>query len=266
MRVQTKTIQSVNRALELLEAIAELGRPVRLKELSERCNLNMATCYHILNTLVKRGWIVINPLTKEYRLGLTVLRFSEAILNDLTINNRLRDYLSELAEKTGTTVNLVMFEEDQAILVDQVRSAQSRTHWIVESIGRKIPLHCTAVGKVYLASLSDEGAKTVLARVGMRRFTRRTITSIDDIILELERVRKMGYAVNNEEREEGVRCIAAPLNAQSGRIVAAISLSGSVYQFKEDDINLFTSELVRLTHELNTQLGVFFDSMYFGLR
>ena len=99
----------------------------------------------------------------------------------------------------------------------------------------------------------------------MRRFTRRTIP-IDDIILELERVRKMGYAVNNEEREEGVRCIAAPLNAQSGRIVAAISLSGSVYQFKEDDINLFTSELVRLTHELNTQLGVFFDSMYFGLR
>ena len=124
MRVQTKTIQSVNRALELLEAIAELGRPVRLKELSERCNLNMATCYHILNTLVKRGWIVINPLTKEYRLGLTVLRFSEAILNDLTINNRLRDYLSELAEKTGTTVNLVMFEEDQAILVDQVRSGR----------------------------------------------------------------------------------------------------------------------------------------------
>lgn len=261
MSYGTKTIQSVDRAFGLLEEMAVLGRPVRLKEISERCDLHMATCFHILNTFVKRGIVVVNPRTREYKLGIKMLKFTKAILDDLSLGNGLRDHLEKLAEETGETANLIMFEDDKAVHIDQVRSKRHGHHWVFEALGSQIPLHCTGVGKVYLASLPETQAQELLARVGMPKLTPYTITAIDDMMRELDIIRRNGYAVNHEEREEGVGCLAAPLKALSGRVIGAMSISSPIHRINQDTSGSLAKTLTDITNELNSQLGVYFDTI-----
>lgn len=258
--VHRKQIQSVDRALTLLEEIACSEDPLSLKELSSRLGLNTTTTFHLLGTLMAHGFVVQDPYTKAYKLGIKILEFMRPVLNGIEVRSLVRPFLVELMEQTEETASLVVFEDDEAIYVDQVQSKRASIYRVFTGIGGRLPLHCTGMGKVYLAYHSDDEVREIVTRAGLEQFTKKTITAIDQLLSELERIRQINYAVNDEEHEDGMRCIGVPLLNQNGKIIAAISISGSTSRITVERIPELAAMLLEASRRISTQLELILEA------
>jgi IclR family transcriptional regulator, acetate operon repressor len=221
------TVQSVDRALALLEALAAAEAPVGVGLLAARTGLPQGTAHRLLQGLQARGY-VRHDASRKYSVGSAALLLGDAAQRSLA--RSARPYLAELVEASGETANLAVLEGDDVVYVAQVSSPH--TLRMFAEVGRHVPPHSTAVGKVLLAALPRDRALSILRRTGLPRRTPSTITSIDAFCLELDRVRERGWAADDEEQEIGVRCVAVPVGGhQSAPVVAAVSLSGPAERF-----------------------------------
>ena len=212
-------MQSIERAFDLLELMADAGGEVALSELAETSGLPLPTIHRIMRTLVSSGYARQQP-SRRYSLGPRLIRLGDTASRSL--GSWARPYLAELTEATGETSNLAVLDGDQVVYVAQVPSQHSMR--MFTEVGRRVDAHATAVGKAVLADLATDGVAQLLERSGMRAQTERTITSVSAMQDELARIREQGYAVDDGEREVGVRCYAVALpSAPAG---AAISISG----------------------------------------
>jgi IclR family acetate operon transcriptional repressor len=214
--------QSVDRALRILEVIAEAGTPLSLSEIGARAGLHLSTTHRLLATLSQRQFVEQERETGHYRVGAGAFRVGRSFLEELNLSPRLRPVLVQLAARTGETANLVIRSGVEAVYVDHVIGTQVAK--LFTEVGQRVPLHCTAVGKVLLAFAPDMA--DLLAHLQLPRFTPRTITSHPALQRELAEVRARGYAVDREEHEVGVACIAAPVHAAAGLMAAAVGISG----------------------------------------
>jgi IclR family acetate operon transcriptional repressor len=219
------SVQSVDRALTLLEALARAGAPIGVGELAERTGLPQGTAHRLLQGLQHRGY-VRHDASRKYSVGTAALRLGDAAQRSLA--RSARPYLAELVEISGETANLAVLEGDQVVYVAQVPSPH--TLRMFAEVGRHVPPHSTAVGKVLLAAMPRERAVSILRRAGLPRRTPSTITSLDDFDRELDAVLERGWAADEEEQEPGVRCVAVPVG-EPGQVVAAVSLSGPAERF-----------------------------------
>lgn len=219
------SVQSVDRALTLLEALAQAGAPVGVGELAERTGLPQGTAHRLLQGLQQRGY-VRHDRSRKYSVGTAALRLGDAAQRSLA--RSARPFLAELVEASGETANLAVLEGDDVVYVAQVSSPH--TLRMFAEVGRHVPPHSTAVGKVLLAAMPREHALSVLRRTGLPRRTPATITSLDAFERELDVVRDQGWAADEEEQETGVRCVAVPVG-DDGQVVAALSLSGPAERF-----------------------------------
>ena len=219
------SVQSVDRALTLLEALAQAGAPVGVGELAERTGLPQGTAHRLLQGLQQRGY-VRHDASRKYSVGTAALRLGDAAQRSLA--RSARPYLAELVEASGETANLAVLEGDDVVYVAQVPSPH--TLRMFAEVGRHVPPHSTAVGKVLLAAMPRERAVAVLRRTGLPRGRRRRSPPSTTFDARARPVAEQGWAADEEEQETGVRCVAVPVGG-TGQVVAALSLSGPAERF-----------------------------------
>lgn len=225
----TQSVQSVDRALDLLEALAGLDGPVGVGEVAALTGLPQGTAHRLLRSLQRRGY-VRHDATRKYSLGAAAFRLGDAAQRSLS--RSARPHLAQLVELAGETANLAVLEGDDVVYVAQVPSP--RTLRMFAEVGRHVPPHSTAVGKVLLAAMDPDRALGVVRRRGLAAMTEHTITDLAAFGVELDRVRAQGFAVDEQEQELGVRCVAVPVGGGAD-VIAALSLSGPAERFRGAD-------------------------------
>jgi IclR family transcriptional regulator, acetate operon repressor len=213
-------IQSVERALDVLETIAAAGDEVTLSQLAADTAMPLTTIHRLLRTLEARGYVRRDP-QRRYGLGAPLIGLGEAASR--LFGSRAQPYLAELMELSGETANLALLEGEHVVYVANVPS-RHRMRMFTE-VGNRVLPHCTAVGKVLLAHLPEPHAERILRRSGLPRRTADTVTDLGELLDQLSGVRKHGYAVDHGEEEVGVRCVAVPV-LDDHSAIAAMSVSG----------------------------------------
>lgn len=232
---RTGQLQTVHRALDLLEALADEQQDLPLGALAERLGLSRSTTHRLLSTLVSRGYAIQATQTGHYRIGVRAYQIGSAFLDHNQLRDVARPIMRALLGKVDETVNLAVIDDDEAVYVDNIDSTQAvRTF---ARIGTRAPLHATGVGKALLAGENPQRVRYIARRRGLPRFTPNTLTRVEELLVELARIRHSGYALDREEYERSVRCAAAPVWDHTGRVIAALSASGPAYRI--DDHRLF---------------------------
>ena len=219
-------IRSLAKSLALLEALAASPRPLSAAQLAQQLKLSRPTIYRILGTLAQHEYVTRVPGGPLYQLSFKLLDLGHQTLERTDLPEAARPVIQRLAERFGETVHLAVEEGGRMVYLDKVEGAgpfctNSRT-------GRRVPMHCTALGKSVLAHLSEDQARAILRRHGMPRSTSHTMVTIPDMERELMCVRRQGYAIDDVEFEAGVRCVGAPVFDHRGSPIAAISVSAPV--------------------------------------
>jgi len=219
-----RTIQSIERALDLLQILADAEGDLALGEIASKSGLNTSTCHHLLATLVKRGYVGHNRRTRAYFLGGRITELSNRRLKQCNIVDIATPGLKRLADMTGESVNLAVIQGYALVTLVKLDSRQPVRAGSGE-IGLAHAAHATATGKAILAWLPEPEISRVLAANGMSRFTERTISTVSALMEELRLVRRNGCAIDNEEFQPGVVCVGVPVRDHAGGVKGAISCS-----------------------------------------
>ncbi|MER6911931.1 IclR family transcriptional regulator [Streptomyces sp. NPDC000594] len=242
-------VQSLERAFDLLERMADAGGEVGLSELSGSSGLPLPTIHRLMRTLVSCGYVRQQP-NRRYALGPRLIRLGESASR--LLGTWARPHLSRLVDATGETANMALLDGDEVVYVAQVPSRHSMR--MFTEVGRRVLPHSTGVGKALLAGATPDEVRALLARTGMPAATDRTITSPEVFLRALEEVRRQGYAMDDNEQEIGVRCLAVPV--PDSPTAAAVSISGPAGRVTEaatSDIVPALQEAARaLSAELNS--------------
>ncbi|MFB4320036.1 IclR family transcriptional regulator [Actinomadura sp. 21ATH] len=225
-----EAVRSLERAFELLEHLADAGGEMALSELTEVSGLPMPTIYRLMRTLVNRGYVRQEP-SKRYALGPRLIKLGEGA--GRLLGSWARPALTRLVDEVGETANMAILEGDEAVYVAQVPSRHSMR--MFTEVGRRVRPHCTGVGKALLSQLPERRVREILGRTGMEPQTPNTFTDPDALVAELARIRERGYAVDDEEQEIGVRCVAVPLPGAPA--LTALSVSGPSARMKPETVD-----------------------------
>ena len=220
-RRQGKTVNSVDRAFEILETIRDRGE-VGVTELATELEVSKSTIHNHLNTLSQRGFVVNDD--ERYRLGLRFLSFPDVVQKSNRLYQAATGEVDALVERTGERSQILVEENGHGVYLYQ--QFDDRAITTNSRVGTRVSLHSTGIGKALLAHQPTEAVEEILNRDGMPAMTESTITSKDEFMAELERVREEGVAFDDEEGIEGMRCVAAPIREDTGESVGAISVSG----------------------------------------
>ena len=247
-------IQAVSHALDLLEQFHDDVDELGVTELSKRLKLHKNNVFRLLATLESRGYIEQNKVTENYRLGLKALELGQTFIKQLGLLRQAKPILEQMVEKSNETSYVSIYKENHIVYLDVVET--NLTVRVVSRVGSRLPAYCTASGKVHMAYITDEKLNNLLANMKFIQRTPTTITTPDAMHAELAKVREQGYALDDEELDLGVRCIAAPIRDYTLRIIGAISISGPTMRI--DNVRM-ENELIPLvlkaSAELSTRLG-----------
>ncbi|HET9714935.1 MAG TPA: IclR family transcriptional regulator [Pseudolabrys sp.] len=246
------SIQSVDRALFLLETIAETGGEATLTELANRTGLNISTCHHLLATLIQRGFAAKVPGRRLYALGPRIIYLGHACLQ-VDLPRRAQPFLEAVNNATGETVHLAALQGDNVVTLS-VRESRHAVRVDSGKIGRVEGPHATSVGKAILAWLPEDEIRRILAG-GMKRFTENTITEFPALLESFRIVRRNGYAVDREEFLPGVICVGAAIRDQAGTVIGAISASAPTMRASEEHIALMRDEITAAARGLSAEFG-----------
>lgn len=245
------TIQSVERALDLMEALGNAPDGMPLGQLSAQTGLHFSTCHHLLATLVLRGYVNQDPRTKHYLLGNQVLRLQHARVQQINLVTLANPFLRELNQATGEAVHLAVLQARELVTVAKLESQHAIK---VDNgfVGKSNAAHATATGKAILAYLADGELAAIIDSKGLPQFTRRTITSVSALKEELERVRQLGYSTDDEEFQLGVFCVGAPVWDHTSQVLASISCSAPQMRVANQEA---IDRLIRLTRSIADRLS-----------
>ncbi|WP_027931834.1 IclR family transcriptional regulator [Amycolatopsis thermoflava] len=241
-------VQSLRRAFELLERLADTGGEASLSELAATSGLPMPTIHRLIRTLVQLGYVRQNT-NRKYALGARLIRLGENA--SMQFGAWARPLLAELVEATGETANLAVLERDEVVYVSQVPSKHSMR--MFTEVGRRVLPHGTGVGKAILSQLPAEDVRALLDRTGMPAYTDHTFTDPDELLAHLAQVAAQGYAVDESEQELGVRCIAVPLTGTPAP--AAVSVSGPSGRLTREAVSRIAPLVQATAATLSTHLA-----------
>jgi len=214
-------VQSVHRALDLLEVVDARGGALRINEIAVAAGVPLPTAHRLLRTLVDRGYMRQTP-DRRYALGFRLVPLGAAAGSMAGVG--AERFLSGLVDALGETANLAMLEGSEVTYVAQVPGRHSMR--MFTEVGRRVQPHCTAVGKAMLAESSEDEVRAVLGRSGLPRQTDHTVTDLEELIGQLEEIRRRGYAMDEGEQEVGVRCVAVAVASPDPALRLALSVSG----------------------------------------
>jgi len=244
-----KTLDKFFEIIELLENNNSLG----LQDISNMLNINKSTVHRFLKSMLAQNFVNKNEENGKYSLGLRFLNIATKTIDSIDIRKIAHPYLIELEKLTGETVHLIVFDGKNMIYIDKIES--NKPIRMYSKIGNIVPIYCTAAGKVILAFQQKEKIDEIIKKTKFIRHTKNTI--IDKKIFRdcLEEVKRDGYAVDDCEHEEGIRCIAAPIWNYSKRVNSAISISALVSRMSISNLLSFKAELLKECSIVSEELG-----------
>jgi len=243
------SIQVLERAMRLLDALAAQPEPVSLKELARATGLHPSTAHRILNDLAV-GRYVERVDSGVYQLGMRLLELGSRVKGRFNVRDAAAQAMQALHKLTGQTVNLAVQQGDEIVYIDRAWSERSGMQ-VVRAIGGRAPLHLTSTGKLFLLASDARVVRAYALRTGLPGQTANSLTSLERLEHELAQIRRLGYARDNEELEIGVRCIAAGLHDDSGKLVAGLSISAPAERMRDDWVTL----LIQTAREISGTLG-----------
>lgn len=216
-------IQSLDRGLQILFILSE-HRSRGVTELADDLQVNKSTVFRLLDTMRMRGLVQQDEVTAKYRLGIGILQISDGLIKNLDIIGIAKPVLKQLMAATKESAHLCTLSEDKVYIVDEVKS--NYVMKVSAAIGQEEPIFCSSVGKSILAYLSEDKIDRILSSIEFIPYTKKTKMKKDELIAELAEIRQQGYALDDEELSEGVRCIAAPIFNFKGQVKNSIGISG----------------------------------------
>ncbi|MEL6204089.1 MAG: HTH-type transcriptional regulator BhcR [Pseudomonadota bacterium] len=251
-KTEQNTIQSLDRAMGILEALADRGAAT-LSDLAHTLDQSPATVYRVLVTLETRGIAELNPEDQTWAVGPKAFLIGSSFLRRTSVVERAQAPMRKLRAETGETANLGVARGDEVMFLAQVETDASLRAFFPP--GTLAPLHASGIGKALLAWFDGPRRDAYLARAVLDQFTEHTITSPDALSEDLARIRARGYALDNEERARGMRCVAAPVFDASETAVAGLSISGPVARVTPETTEALGRVVARAAAHLSEMLG-----------
>ena len=243
------SIQVIERMMALLDALASYPDPVSLKELATATGLHPSTAHRILNDMVTKRFVDRSE-PGTYRLGMRLLELGNIVKSRLNVREAALPYMQALHRKTQQTVNLSVRQGDEIVYIDRAFSERSGMQ-VVRAIGGRAPLHLTSIGKLFLSADDAKLVRAYATRTGLAGNNKNSITDLAKLERELSLVRARGYARDNEELELGVRCMAAGVRDDAGRLIAGLSISAPADRLSDD----WLDDLITTTTDISSVLG-----------
>lgn len=249
----TEVVQSVDRALSILEVLSDHNEGLGITDISGKIGLHKSTVHRLLSTLIYKDYVVQDTETNKYRTTLKLFELGNKKTENMDLLSASKLYTKKLMENINEIVHLVIQEDTEIVYIDKVQA--DNTIRMASTIGRRSPLYCTSVGKAILAYLPDEEVEKIWNNSKIENLTKFTIINLEDMKRELKDIRQKGYAVDNEENEIGIRCIGAPVFNRFGEVEGAISISGPTMRMTEDKIEEFAIEVTKYANMISNELG-----------
>lgn len=248
------TVQSVDRALSIIEILSEHPNGMGLLNISNGLHLPKSTTHRLLKSLISRDFVYQNEEDEKYYLSLKLAKVSANLIDNIDIRKSARPYLENLSSTINEVVHLCILDGHEVVYIDKVEN--SRTMRMYSQIGKRALLHCTGVGKMILSGLNEEQIDKIIHTVGLPKFTKNTLVTRENLFAELEAIQKQGYSLDKEEHETGIYCIAAPLYDYTEKMVAGISISGPINRVKENiDSGYYKGEILKTSRLISEVLG-----------
>ena len=240
-------IQSLAKGLKILNLLERSRQGMGTTEVAARLEIDKSSASRLLHTLANYGFVEQDETSSRYLLGPQLVTLGQHLLNRITLRDYARPSLHELVDKTGECAHLAILAQRQALYIDQVESTAALR--VESEVGTLSPLYCTALGKVMLAfrdcCIPDD----------LKPFTHRTVTDQGTLVAQLEQTRQRGYAIDDEEYNYGVRCVAAPVYDHRRELVGAIGISGPAARVTLERIDEFGTVVKDIASALSTRLG-----------
>lgn len=246
-------VKSTGKIFMILEELAKKGRPTKLGDISKALKLPPSTTHRLLSTLIELGYVEQREKSSGYNLTFKILNLASATFNSLDLGKLSYSHLVNLRDNTGETANIIVINGNETMYVQRVETNEIVR--VFSSVGRRAPLHATASGKILLSGLSDEKIERMVAEAGLTKYTEKTITDFSSLMDEVNLVKERGYSIEDEEYENDVFCIAAPIRDYTGAIVASISISLPTCRSNDRDVHDLAKHVVFESTEVSSKLG-----------
>ncbi|NCA66849.1 MAG: IclR family transcriptional regulator [Clostridia bacterium] len=244
--------QSLERGLDALLFLST-RKSVGVTELAKELTINKSTAFRILETLQRYNMAEKNKETSKYKLGPAILKLSQQLYKNLNIISAARPLMTAYSAEVGEAVHLCILSNDSAVIIEQVMTDSRIT--VNAKVGKREPLHASSVGKCLWAFSEMEIKEKLLSSINYEKFTERTIVEADAMRKELDKIRETGYAVDDLELSEEIRCVAAPVFNHNGEALYAIGISGPAYRLKDQRLEAVASGLKAVAIKISEQLG-----------
>lgn len=246
-----KQMSAVMRTINILETLS-LKESINLENLAKETELPKATLLRFLSSLVNLGY-VYRDSADRYHLTLKMFSVGSRSLKYIELISTAEPFAHELCHELGETVHMGIPQDDSAVYV--LKEESSYTLRMYSRVGKQIPLYCTAIGKIFLSEMDEEELKSYLSRNELKPFTPKSIRSEEALSEELERIRRRGWSIDDEEHEMQVMCIACPIRDYTGHVIAAMSVSWPVFRFDNDKFDETVKKIKDATGKLSEILG-----------
>ncbi len=251
---KTPGIQSGEKTLSVLEYLVLKQAPVRLLDIAKDLKMTNTTATRYLNTLMDKGYIQQNPATLKYSATFKIVALANHVSNHKDLKMIARPYLERLTREFGESTNIAVEENMSSVYIDVIRDTNSSL-MAIQYVGNAAPMHCTGNGKLLLLNYSDEELEQFILKKGLPQFTENTYVTKESLKQELERIRRRGYAYDEEERELGIRCLAFPVFDAQGRIIAGMSVTGPKGRMTDERLNERLDVFREIALEVSKKLG-----------
>ena len=245
--------QSLVRAMTLLERLSLAPTGMNLTDLSQQLGMPPATTHRLLSTFEEMSYVEHDSTLGLWFIGLKTFSVGNAFLNRRDFIASSRPYMRRLVEQCGETVNLGVIDDGDAVYVGQVQSPEMMR--VIVKLGSRSPIHASGIGKTLLASMTEKGVSNILQRKGLPQLTEHTIDNPTDLRKELTHIRKLGYALDDEERAIGLRCVAATIFDENGVALAALSLSGPKARITDSRLTDLGAAIRQMADEVTEAIG-----------
>lgn len=252
---QKNPIQVSERIFNTIECLAQNGS-MGLQELSSELSLNKSTVHRILNSLICMDYVRQDPESSRYSLSFKICGLANQILSKNNIIDIARPYLKELSSISGETVHLVQIDGINATYIDKVEASKNSIR-MISMVGKSIPLYCSGVGKALLSDLPNDKIQSIWNRSSIEKLTQYTVTNYNEFLKLIDETRKTGYAMDNEENELGVRCIAVALRGYNSKSEHAISISAPKDRMNDSRISELKELILKAKMQIEQELKAF---------
>jgi len=246
-------VSTLTRALDILETFTLQTPELSLSEIADRAGLPLSTATRLIVTLQERGYLERLPDSDRYRIGVRVFELGNVYLQSASLEAEARPVLQRLAQECNQTANLGIRDGCDVVHIAVLPPDRPIRFWA--TVGQRARLHHTGLGKVLLAGLDDDAVAALYGDQPLPALTPNTITSLEALLKHLEQVRRDGYALDDEESDIGLRCIAAPIRDHAGAVVAAVSISGPAFELDRDTVNRYIPIVIAASEEISARLG-----------